>query len=98
MRGYAEVLRHYWEILGIRRRLGRALLAERLAADEERERLVLVRRPAGRADEEECAEAGCDRPDTQAVGLRAHPFEHASRRAFRWHSVRASARDRRAPC
>ena len=29
VRGYAEVLRHYREIMGIRRRLGKTLLAER---------------------------------------------------------------------
>ena len=29
VRGYTEVLRHYFEIAGIRRRLGRAMLQER---------------------------------------------------------------------
>ena len=42
-------------------------VAERLAADEQRQRLVLVRRPAGELDEQEDARADRDRGDARGV-------------------------------
>jgi hypothetical protein len=72
-------------------------IAERLPADEEDERLVLVWGPGVQGPEEEDPQSERDRRDSEPVAVPG-PGSRTREHAGRWHSLDASAGGGRAPC
>jgi hypothetical protein len=71
-------------------------LSERAVADEERERLVLVRRQRVKAEEQKRAESDRNCPDSERVAVGRERASSAL--CGRWHSLLASAGGPRSPC
>jgi hypothetical protein len=77
---------------------GREEIAERLAADEEDQRLVLVGRPVDGPEQEERREAGRDRSDAQLVRPLGDPAHRSRSGAFGRQSLGARVGERRVRC